>query len=90
MVIRGSLVVVSSAEVGERVSHTKQRPAGLDDKCRVRSGAFQSRQAMSSVAMGKVDDPSVKPNLGSTQRHLREPSPPLRRALRRNEAQCIC
>ena len=42
MVTRGLSVVVSGAEVGERASHTKQRPAGVDDKCRVRSEAFQS------------------------------------------------
>lgn len=76
---RGLSVVVSGAEVGEQVSHTKQQSAGPDDKCRMRSEAFQSRQAMSLVAMGRVDgrEPSVKPNLGSTQRHLREPRPPL-------------
>ena len=53
MVVRESWTVVSGAEFEERVSHTKQRTAGLDDKCRVRSGAFQSRQALWSAAMGK-------------------------------------
>ena len=76
-VTRGLSVVVSGAEVGEQESHTKQQPAGCEDKCRMRSEAFQSRQAMSLVAMGKIDgrEPSVKPNLGSTLRPLREPRP---------------
>lgn len=51
--VRESSMVLSGVEIEERVSHTKQRPAGLDEKCRVRSGAFQSRQTMSLVAMGK-------------------------------------
>jgi hypothetical protein len=53
VVVRESWAVVSGAEIEERVSQSKQRTAGLDDKSRVRSGAFQSRQALSSVAMGK-------------------------------------
>jgi hypothetical protein len=87
-VTRGLSVVVSGAEVGEQVSHAKQQPAGREDKCRMRSEAFQSRQAMSLVAMGKIDgrEPSVKPNLGSTpQRPLREPRPHLHSTTTRPE-----
>jgi hypothetical protein len=43
VVVRESWAVVSGAEIEERVSQSKQRTAGLDDKCRV----------LSSVAMGK-------------------------------------
>lgn len=74
---------VSGAEAGEQVSHTKERPAGKDNKCRVRSEAFQSRAGDVSVAMGKVDGPraNVKPNSELTQQLLREPWLPLHHAL---------
>jgi hypothetical protein len=88
----GWTVTVSGAEVGERTSHTKVWPAGVDDKCRVRSEAFQSwaGDVFGSDGEGRRSKSSVKPNQGSVQRHLREPSPPLHHALRQSEAQCIC